>query len=263
MASFACNQLEETPITILYSEPFSIRYGFARSRETQMDHDKGQDYLSFETNGNSVSFVICDGVSLSFCGDLAAHFLSEKLLSWLNGLSEEELGNGDLKASLNSYLQGLTEEATSAIRRHKLPRSLPPLLRDVLEEKRAHGSESMFVCGRIDIVDQASGEARVVIASSGDIRVRLWNHQEEECRSHGAAGHTGQRWSTNKGLISGELNHFCTAGKALRRLVVYTDGFAVLDSYPNMPSTGELQSLLKESFEKPASDDISYLDITW
>jgi hypothetical protein len=266
MFSFASDQRVETPITHTVQEPFSFRYGYARAGETQQAGDPGQDYLAFHVQDKTFTFVICDGVSLSFCGDLAAQFLADNLLEWLRRVPQEEFQNKERMAdALNSYLYRLVEEATEAVREYSLPRSLPPLLRDVLEEKRRNGSETMFVCGRIDITDEWAGNAHVFLAWSGDLRIRMWNQETEISSFPINYTNSQQCWSTRDGLVNGGVHVLTSSdiGQPVNRLVIYSDGFCDIDSLAALPSTARLQDLMNKSFSSPTSDDISFLDIAW
>lgn len=266
MFSFASDQKTETPITSVYQERFTFRYGYARAGETQQADDIGQDYLAFHVENKSFQFVLCDGVSLSFYGNIAAQFLATKLLTWLRSVSVEEARDERTMAvALNAYLDGLVEEATEIVDAYRLPRALSPLLRDVLEEKRKNGSEAMFVCGRVDIVDDWSKQANVFLACSGDMRVRLWDGiQEISCFPYDEEDRH-QRWSTKNGLVSGDIKTASSSGmgQPFNRMFVYSDGFAAIDSLRSIPKTERLQNLMVESFSSPTSDDISFLDIAW
>ncbi|RXZ00777.1 hypothetical protein [Fictibacillus sp. S7] len=264
MYTFYSDQKKETPVSSVYRDPFSIRYGYARANETQEADDFGQDFLAFEVKERSLVFAVCDGVSLSFCGDLAARFLSEELLQWLVSQTPEELKDGSLiKEKLTEHLGELTAKGTEAIRRHRLPGSMPPILREVLEEKRTNGSETMFLCGRIDMADDITHKAHVFLASSGDLRLRLWGEAEEISNPH-ITSDTKKRWSTKDGIIGGEIQ--IATGSTLkdtRRIAVYSDGFSTIDGLNTLPSTDQLQILVKKSLQSPLSDDLSFLDIAW
>lgn len=266
MFSFASDQKTEIPITSVYQERFTFRYGYARAGETQQADDIGQDYLAFHTEEKSFQFVLCDGVSLSFCGNIAARFLATKLLVWLRSVSVEEARDEHaMAAALDAHLTQWVDEATEMVNAYRLPRALSPLLRDVLEEKRINGSEAMFVCGRVDIIDDWSKQANVFLACSGDLRVRLWEGTQEIFCLPYDKGDQYQRWSTKKGLLSGSIKTASSIGmgQPFNRMLVYSDGFAEIDSLRSIPRTERLQNLMTESFSSPTSDDISFLDIAW
>ncbi|SFF06594.1 hypothetical protein SAMN05428981_11416 [Bacillus sp. OV194] len=265
MYTYYSDQKKETPVSSVYRDPFSIRYGYARSSETQEADDSGQDFLAFEVKDRSLVFAVCDGVSLSFCGDLAARFLSGKLIQWLGELPADEYRDeAGVKEKLASYLTELTVEGTETIRKHRLPNFMPPILREVLEEKRTKGSETMFICGRIDMADEMTSQAGMFLASSGDIRLRVWNSSGEVTSDGKMQPETKKRWSTKDGLIGGDI-HTVTGQSfgEVRRIAVYSDGFSAIDGLKQLPSTDQLQILVKKSLQSPLSDDLSFLDIAW
>ncbi|WP_052947760.1 hypothetical protein [Aneurinibacillus tyrosinisolvens] len=266
MFSFTSDQRMETPITYAHQDPFFFRYGYARAGETREVDDAGQDSLAFRIEDRTFTFVLCDGVSLSFCGDIAAQFLSVRLLDWLHSFSVEEVREkGAMADALNAYLEQLVDEATGIVEKHPLPASIPPLVRDVLEEKRTGGSEAMFVCGRVDILNDWSNEANLFLGWSGDLRIRAWSGQREVSGHFQEQAHSHERWSTKRGIVNGNIH---TAGlvdfaQTIDRLVIYSDGFTGIDSLKAMPSTAWLQQEMVKSFRSPTSDDISFLDIAW
>src|ERR1041385_7373312 len=76
-------QDRETPVRAERYAAFSWRYAYARSADTRKVGDPGQDYLTFRYEEGVFAFALCDGVSQSFFGDLAARILGDALLTWL------------------------------------------------------------------------------------------------------------------------------------------------------------------------------------
>jgi hypothetical protein len=254
-------QEKEMPICTVEKEPFVCRYTYRRAKETQLENDIGQDYFSLFIGDGSVIFAVCDGVSLSFCGDVAARFLGERLLDWLQELPEEQ-EREKLQRSLSQYLNQLTEEATKTVNNYPLPSFVEGLLRDVLEEKRHHGSEAMYICGRIDV---QGDQIRAVLAYQGDSRIRLFGTEGEQTQLLGDTFHTAERWSSKKGCVGGEPSVFVqgwTRIEKINRIAVYSDGLALLDESASMPSEDELEHLIQKSQQSLASDDLCLLDIS-
>lgn len=75
MRLFQIDQRLEYPLSSLQAGPFSIRCTYARSRETRQGDDMGQDYITYKVTDDSILFCVCDGVSQSFYGNLAAKYL--------------------------------------------------------------------------------------------------------------------------------------------------------------------------------------------
>ncbi|PJF34425.1 MAG: hypothetical protein CUN49_15725, partial [Candidatus Thermofonsia Clade 1 bacterium] len=77
------NQETDTPARRERIGKVMLTYLYDRSRDSQQAGARGQDFIAFCGNEKRLAFAICDGVSQSFYGDLAARFLGEKLVAWL------------------------------------------------------------------------------------------------------------------------------------------------------------------------------------
>jgi hypothetical protein len=171
-----------------------------------------------------------------------------------------------IRGDLVDRLQSLVVNATKLVESQVLAGDIPPLLREVLEEKRARGSESTFICGRIDVPRSDFPDGRVVLSWMGDSRLRLWGPDGERTAQLGDTFLTEQRWSTRHGPVRG-LPHLLVASYQidgyfdLARLAVYSDGLGLLDQLPVPPPNYELDDLITRTGQSPTSDDISFLDI--
>jgi len=254
-------QAKEYAPQLITGEHFSYRLAYARAADTQADDSVGQDYLSISEQETTFVFVLCDGVSQSFYGDLAAKYLGDALLDWLKMLPMQETNVSAFRAALRDELYALTAEGTIQVRRVSLASDLPYMLKEVLEEKRVLGSEAMFVCGRIDLPTELLPEGRVLLAWMGDVRLRVW-HGKEELQLPGGF-ETAQRWSTQRGPVGGEPNVYIapwdSAGDTMTHLMAYSDGLATLDAWKTLPSNAELADLISQAEASPASDDIAFL----
>jgi len=258
-------QNQETPVQVARGRAVAYRYAYARAAETRAAGDVGQDYLAVREGERSFVFALCDGVSQSFYGDLAARYLGDALVSWLSDDLRSTMEQQTIRADLAACLRDLTGPATELVQRHPLPPDIPPMLRDVLEEKRALGSESTFVCGRLDLADDTFPAGRIVLAWMGDSRLRLWSSGDDPPAALGGVFETAQRWSSRRGLVGGELNVFVAplaqADRRFSRLVAYSDGLAALDDWGKDPSNRALQDLISRAGEAATSDDISFLEV--
>lgn len=248
-------QTIELPISTSYRQGYGYRFMFARSAESQANGDPGQDFLAYREEGSRLAVVLCDGVSQSFYGDLAARFLGKRLLDWLWALEpgDEEA----LRMQLLNFLAGLVPEAAREVAAVQLPASLPQMLVQVLEEKRALGSETMFTAA---LFDRAYG--RVVLASLGDMRTRVWSATGREITvSLGEKHDSSQRWSTLMGP-KGQPRVKILDLRAISSLVLYSDGLASMDdSSVNTISNAILSRAIQQTFLDPKSDDISFFEI--
>ncbi len=247
-------QDRETAVTAHQEKYFGYRYAYSRSADSRANQDKGQDYLTIRENGQRLAFVLCDGVSQSFYGDLAARLLGEALLYWL--WTRPSTKATAWKSELEAFLDSLVEPAGKQVEAFPIPADIPPMLRQVLEQKRSLGSESTFTAGLVDI---PSGQ--VFLAWMGDSRLRLWDKDGEITERLGDSFHTGERWSTRRGRI-GELHTFTMPCKALYYLMAYSDGLARLDKIMKRHfRDASINALIEDALLRPESDDISFVEV--
>jgi len=249
----AVPQSHETPVTLLERPGYYCRYAYARSADSLAADDSGQDCLVLRASANHLAFALCDGVSQSFVGDLAARLLATALAEWFDTLADSDRER--LAEALQQRLTELVMEAGAMVDDFALPADLPPLVRDVLEQKRALGSESTFVAGAFDFE-----QGQLVLVWMGDSRLRVWGDQGERTSELGATFHTAERWSSRRGPI-GTPHTAILPLEDIRRLLVYSDGFAVLDTRQERLSNEEIDTLIASAGNQPTSDDVSLLEV--
>jgi hypothetical protein len=259
-------QDRDTNLSPFKGEPFAFRYTYLRSQDSRTYDDSGQDYLLFAHNRNTFAFCLCDGVSQSFYGDLAARFLGQNLLTWLWEAEPSSLDAGTCADSLSAYLERIKDDASRQVKDFALPGGIPPLFKEVLEEKRAMGSETTFVAGRLDLPDQHTPGGWVFFTWMGDSKIRAWLDEKETGGFMFHTFDTNQRWSTARGLVRGPLN--CYSGKlrnekgyAFDHLVVYSDGLSNFDEIEKPLADLALREIIVNAATSPTSDDISYLEV--
>lgn len=256
-------QDRETPIQN-GKDRFTYRYTYARAMESKLAHEKGQDYLTFRHDEQSFCFVLCDGVSLSFFGDLAARILGDSLLDWLSSsFLNKQQDNDLLQQRLSSYLQDLTAKATTHIRSFAIPSHIPEIVSEVLEDKRNFGSETTYICGRVDLPSKTFPEGRLLLSWMGDSRLRVWDHEVEKTDLIRFYPKTEQRWSTVRGPVEGRPNVVSMSLQNLTHLQIYTDGISELDSLEYVPDDQELETYIQLANSKATSDDLALLDLSW
>ena len=264
--SYRVNPETETPPQVVRGKNYSYRYAYARSADCRVENEVGQDFLVFYETEDAFLFALCDGVSQSFFGDIAARVLGDGLMEWL-GQSPTTSNLSLLQKSLSAFLGGLTEPGNAAVQKYAIPTDLAPMLQEVLEEKRALGSESTFVCGRIDMPSEALPQGRVLLAWMGDSRLRFWGGGGERTSELGDTFHTNQRWSTKHGPVNGEPHIHIMAltdshGKhAIQRLMAYSDGLALIDNIDATVSNFRLNDLIYKEWKSSTSDDVSFLEL--
>ncbi|PZD94570.1 hypothetical protein DNH61_16515 [Paenibacillus sambharensis] len=269
MEKFHTSQHTEIPVTSRELGPLRLRYAYARSRETQLDGEAGQDYLSYLFKDGQLSFSICDGVSMSFCGQLASKYLGEELVSFMEKADCSGTEGAGMQRELQQVMKEITAPATEMINRYELPASIGGLFREVLEEKRRIGSETTFVCGRVRTAsNQEDGGLELVLAWMGDTKIRLWQDAVE--RSDRLSGDFSKwnRWSTLKGSMGeGPFVYKTTlrprGAASINRIQIYTDGLHAYDEWTRPPGDEELMQLVREAYASPDSDDLTFLELSW
>jgi hypothetical protein len=246
-------QETETPLKITQREHFGYRLAYARSLDSKTHDDKGQDYLVLREDEARLAFSLCDGVSQSFYGDIAAQILGDTLLEWM---WETYKFSKQITDELMPVAQNLVHEGRKQVDPYPLPVNIPNMVRDVLEKKREIGSESTFVAGVMD-----SRIKKLAFVWMGDSRLRLWSSKAEITHKLGNTFHTKERWSSHKGLI-GELHGFVCPLKSVRRIAVYSDGLVGIESqFNNFVPEEEMTRLIAQTEQSPTSDDVSMLEI--
>lgn len=250
----------ETPASFERAGRFFYRAAYARSTDSRSNNELGQDYLTFRVGEERFAFALCDGVSQSFYGDLAARILGDTLLQWAWDLDFGQ-PDGYIQENLRQELKTLTDEASRLVRDYPIPENVPAMVRGVLDKKRAIGSEATFVMGILDFSQEAA-----CLAWMGDSRLRLWRASQEINAPFDGLFKTSERWSTVKGLV-GELHLARLSISEFDHLAAYSDGFAYLDDAYS--STGKdrafsdraINAFIKDAASRPSSDDISFIEI--
>ncbi len=258
-------QSTETRVETVHHTRLSYRYAYARAAETRKASEIGQDYLAIVDEDTTLVFALCDGVGQSFYGNIAARFLGNALVDWLSqGDLSWVAGADSIRRALNAHLAGLTSQASAQVDAVRLPNDMPALFREVLEEKRTLGSQSTFVCGRVDLPDPSCPGGRLVLAWLGDSRLRVWR-ADGKALDLGDTFHTEDRWATNRGVLGDSVHAYVGSlegeGQPIARLLLYSDGLASLDDTSIGLSDLAMQTLIDETWSTPASDDVSYLEV--
>jgi hypothetical protein len=259
-------QDRELPVQTGRNAGFAWRYAYARSSDSREAGDPGQDYLLFRYDDTRLVFALCDGVSQSFFGEIAAYFLGNKLVRWLWQGLPPGMSATELASAISTLLDNLTSPATEFVRAYPLPKNIPPMLNDVLEGKRALGSETTFICGEIALPADGLPEGRALLAWMGDSRLRLWGEAGERTHELGGTFQMWERWSTHRGIVMGTphvaLMPVQQGGRrALTHLLAYSDGAAGLDPLTHSPSNSALRDIISRAGESSVSDDIALLEV--
>jgi hypothetical protein len=249
-------QDRDTSLSVVVKSRYIYRYAYVRSADSDAAGDPGQDYLAICDDGARLAFALCDGVGQSFFGDLAARLVGDQLIRLLWNEINPTSDRPTVEELLTSGLQRLTDHASELVHVVELSADLPPMLVNVLEQKRELGSESTFAAGLIDY-----DANRLTLVWMGDSRIRLWGPRGERTADLGDAFHTMERWSSRRGPV-GRVHVFTNAVNEIYRLVVYSDGLSILNSaLDQLPTSRDLDALIGATRAAPTSDDASFLEI--
>ncbi len=252
----------------------ALVYVSARARDTLAANAPNQDFVAFRYDSDKIVFAVCDGVSQSFYGDLAARLLGTRLVSWLWACDLDGQSTTSFLAELNAALRHWTADATARVQAKAIRADLPEMQRVALERKRLNGSESMFVAGLIDRTHD-----RIVLCWLGDSRLRLWTEQGQPIELPNVGWETRQRWSSRIGPKNGEaygcilsldsadaadaadLANSTGSGRAIARITAHTDGVGRYAGSFAQLAPDQLDPMIEVLRQGPTSDDVSVLDI--
>ncbi len=242
---------QETPTTARQRARFGYRYAYARSMDCRTTGDTGQDYLIIFEHESRFAFALCDGVSQSFYGDLAARLLGDALVEWLFNLALP-IDEAELQANLSNFLQLLTVHAGEQVSAYQLPENLSLMLKNALDKKRAIGSESTFIVGLVDVDANT-----VILAWMGDSNIRIWGNEGEQTAQLGDTFLKRERWSTAKGPV-GQAHVFVGSTEQIVHFAAYSDGLEKLNQRfeAGSPSNRSIDLQISEAGE----DDMSFVE---
>lgn len=247
------NQDTDTPARRELAPGGVLTYLFDRSRDSRKHNAPGQDFIAFTYDAERIAFAVCDGVSQSFYGDVAARFLGEKLVTWL---AVFDAAPEQLSEHLDGALREWVPEATALVDAKKPGPDVPPMLRDALERKRLNGSETMFVAGLIDTANDY-----LAVCWMGDMRLWLWDKAGTPIDLSDAVWDTKERWSSRVGPKNGTAHTLVMPLSTIGRLTAHSDGIGSRAADLHTITFESLNQIARELAETPTSDDISVLDI--
>lgn len=256
--TYVSSQKEEVALKT-YQGQFLCRYGYARAHETATQGDQGQDFVGVHIDNHICNFVLCDGVSMSYQGDFAARFLGDKLLEWLSSTTDWS------SAGFSQYMRELVVPASKEIEQLTIPGDVPHLLRDVLTHKQRLGSQTMYICGRIELPRSKRQKGRIWMAWQGDSRLRFWKEEEEISEYFQNTMQTHERWSTKEGPLGGQPHVYQSRLEygVPMRLQLYSDGLNDLDPIREWLPDEQIQLLFDAAHTDGLKDDAAFLELKW
>lgn len=239
-----------------------------RSQEAQDQNLFGQDYVRLvaRRDGSRICFCVCDGVGSSYRGDFAAHYLGERLANWMVSLDavpgQLHVLQGELQSEMARWSAAAQDELVSTDR----PLAGGSLEREVLRELRnEYGSETVFLAGRIDLAPSMSAgielseTSHLFLCWMGNVRTYLCSGSQRQLTLV-CADDDWARWSTVRGP-RGEVRMRRITTTTPWRLVVHTDGFAMLGDAILTMSEDDIMREELRLLKLPTSDDMTLLTI--
>ena len=187
---YHCDQHKNFQYHTLRSPKCSGMMGFKKCQESHLQNEPSQDSLSLIWGESQIVAVLCDGVSQSFYGNLAAYEVSTQLSRYLWDNRNRCVSAHEVTMFLNS----LQKEIATLVQRQQLPENLPPIVRNVLEKRREYGSETVLAACVIETQRSFAdvyvlGNIRVTWRGKGDTsRTRVLPDRERWSSKHGCKG---------------------------------------------------------------------------
>ncbi len=253
----------ETPMATVNLDHYSLKYLYSRSSESQRINSTGQDALGIRFNEERIVFAICDGVGQSYNGQIAAQIVCKHLVQWLwEQPAERVLDKRGLAYNAGNFLEDLTLDAKEIVKKYPIPSNSAPIVKKVLEEMKATGSETTFVCGCIFMptCNHIYGGASVLWL--GDTLCKITDKNGKSI-DLGSAFMSGQHWSTEKGLSGIKPNVWTQRGlSGIDRLIVYSDGLIPISDIIEQDLDGELISGSATYISNGGTgDDLSFIEV--
>ncbi|WP_455387523.1 hypothetical protein [Petrachloros mirabilis] len=256
----------ETGVQSIRHGYFHIRYLSARSEEAKTTGDTSQDYVVFQDDGERLVFAVCDGVSQSYFGNIAAQFLGDHLVDWLwrdFPWNSRGLDNAMLVDLLVTDLNKQTQEADALVQQQAIPADLPLMMQHALERKREYGSETVFACGSIELPGPRNPHGSVFLAWMGNTELQALTTREDDAVRNliKATWDDRIRWSTKRGVVGGRPEIYSASAEGIGRIVAYTDGINSFAGKISNATDAELAQEVERLGAQPKSDDIAWLEI--
>lgn len=263
------DQMVDTFMSAMVDNTVIARLLSMSCQEAQEQSLPNQDFAQVICQGrSSLSFCVCDGVGSSYKGDYASRYLALCLVRWLQDLTDLQQEPAQLAAMLQSYLNQRAPEAQAELEQIGLPPGTPQLVREVLEELcDTYGSETVFLCGRIDYGSgwstslSISHPMQTLFCWMGNVTARLFIAPDQFMKL-GGEDEGGSRWSTVHGC-RGPITMWSLALTTIDRLLIHTDGLDALGESLVVFSDEEWRAQARRLRLLPKNDDMTALELRW
>jgi serine/threonine protein phosphatase PrpC len=246
------NPVADMMPTYFSAEPFQSLVAYARSADAHTLNEYNQDAFAIRASQQRFVAVVADGVGQSFRGDVAAMAVAQSMMNVL--WHTESLADHDIRDVLYHTLIELAPKVSSIIGDIDLSH-YPTMFREALMQRRAFGSESVFVALVIDIPLNV-----MRCFWLGDCRIRIYDTANNHVPIDPATFQTMERWSSTR-RIHGNMHTLQMPVTQLSRVVLYSDGLHTLDDLtliqPDMRDI--ITTHMQNSHTSPESDDITII----
>ena len=264
MSIYQIDQASECDVTEVTEGPFSLRYAYARSKDSQINNENGQDYITWRDNSEKLVFALCDGVSKSFFCEIGAKLLGNMLVSWLWECEFDENYSPDYEPQqLKDYLNSQVPYARKIIEHVDLRHINNEYIRNALNNRRLQtGTQSNFVCGVIELPGKKFPNGKLDLFWLGDAKLKIFKGMNDFSYQLSTSWSSEEGWSSKDGVI-GEIHHYQATYRDIDAIIAHSDGLDKIRGIltPNLHSAA-LEKRIQEQLETPESDDISFLEIT-
>ncbi|OAB35721.1 hypothetical protein PMSD_11975 [Paenibacillus macquariensis subsp. defensor] len=236
---YISSQNEEQKVST-YQGQMTCRYGYGRAKKTALQGGSGQDFLSVHIKGDRCNFVICDGVGQSNQGSSTTRYLGNTLLDWLDSTIDWS------SKEFLSYMEYLPVVAMK-------------------ELQNPISSDTMYICGRLELPTLENPIGRIWMAWQGDSRLRFWRNGVEVSQFFKGTMRTDERWSISEGPLGGEPHVYQSRleyGMPMR-LQLHTDGLRDLDPIDERLPDEQIQILFDAPHTDGLIEDAAFLEFEW
>lgn len=236
-----------------YPGLLTCRYGYGRARKTAIQGEFGHDFIGIHMKGDICNFVICNGIEQSHQEGLAARYLGNTLLDWLDS-TDDWSSKGFI-----SYMEYIPVMVMKELYHPTNP------LRMVEGEQQQLDSSTMYICGRIELPTVSQPTGRIWMGWQGDTRLRYWRNDLEVSQYFKGTMLKEDRWSMSEGPLGGQPHVYQSRleyGMPMR-LQLYTDGLHDLDPIHERLPDEQIQILFDAPHTGGLIEEAAFLEFEW
>ena len=219
--------------------------GYRRSLDFDASNLPGQDFAAVRASSEYLVGVVADGVSRSFYGHLAAQHVSMGLLHTL----WNERQHPPDATELSSVLRDFERPLCKAVESYQIPEHLPQLQRNVLENRRPKGSQSVFAAFIADLENSV-----FTLYQVGDVDAVVHAYDQEN--GHLIRSPKEGRWSSHGET---ELLMKRSVLQNVQALVIKSDGAGSAWGCDRNPPTLDEVAFERMARESAQADDVSFV----